>query len=342
MIKKIKHFIIVIIIPFLNGCIIDIPFDIPLKRMEAPFTYEIVRNSRQVILTQEYPWEMQNMQFFNVIKNDSIWQMWYKGYKRAEKLDYVGYLCFATSMNGEKWDKTLIKNDINNVLSNIILSSDSISVLDQYVFYDEEEEIYRMIGAVIDDREITTNILESKNGIDWINKKKLFDRYYDTQFSVIKKDEKFYIYQREWYNGLRAVGRSIIDKNYNVIESPQIMLLSDDKDFPHIYNNAASIVDNIIILFPTLYNKDSDTIKLTVGFEYEDELYLTGFDITDDLYYEENVKWGNVSPGLIPTNELNTYWMYYYGTSDSHEKNGISPDNISKYYRIKIRIHPKG
>jgi hypothetical protein len=341
MMRKYDYIIIFSSIFIFSSCFTDVPFEIPIKKMDVPFTYEIIRSSRQVVLTQEYPWEEQNMLYFNVVKNDTIWQMWYKSYGLSERVDYVGYLCYASSLDGKTWEKKIIETDNTNLKTNIVLSTNNIPVLDQFVFFDDKDNIYRMISAVRNLRKITTNILESDNGIDWVDKKILFEQYYDTQFSVLPKGDFFYIYQREWYKGLRAVGRSIIDRNYNLIESPKVMLLSDDKDFPHIYNNAASYANELLVLFPTLFNNNNDSIKITIGFEFDDELFLTGFDITKDLYFNEEVKWGNVSPGLFPTDEPNTYWMYYYGTSNSHEKNQSIVNNISKYYRIKIRIVPR-
>lgn len=182
---------------------------------------------------QEYPWEALALLYFNVIKKDSIWQMWYSGYEISESTDNLGYMCFATSKDGKNWERSFnirYKND-ENLLTNILYFPDNIQIIEQFISFDYDNEIYRMIGSVKEKGKITTNILESENGISWVNKKILFDNYYDTQFSVIENGDHLNIYQREWFNGLRAVGRSIIDKNYNIIELPKVMLYLMIKTF---------------------------------------------------------------------------------------------------------------
>ena len=338
---KINNFYILLILHFiLTSCIVDVPIVISTKKADTPFIFKILKDSRQIVLTQEYPWEAQAMLYFNVVKTDSIWHMWYKSYGITEKIDYVGYFCHAYSNDGEHWSKNMSFKYDENDSTNIILSRENIAIHDQFVYYDDKDNIYRMIAAKNNGtgKQVTTNILESENGINWVDKKIIYNKYYDTQFSLIRKNNNHYVYQREWYNGLRVIGISVLDENFNIIESPKMVLMSNDKNFPHVYNNAASMVNNTIIFFPTLYNKEKDTIKMTIGFEYNNEFFLTDSDITDDLYYGEKIEWGIVSPGLIPTDEPNTYWMYYYGTNYSHENVRNNADNISKYYRIKINI----
>jgi len=324
---KIFSIFLIIILITCNSCFYDIPIEVDMakKKVETPFEYEFLHSSREVILKQEHPWETQALFYFNVIKKDSLWQMWYMSIGEEIYNDYFGAFNYAYSKDGASWVKTLLNNQ---------------PIVEQFINYDEIENKYRMIGVVNIDGNYSTNIFESNNGISWNNVKRLYNKSYDTQFSVITKSDKFFIYQRIWYDELRTVGRSIIDKNYKIIEHPRVMLLSNDKDFPHIYNNAASKVGKNILLFPTLYN-DDDSFKITIGFELENELYLTETNITEDLYFDESVKWGIVSPGLIPTDEINTFWLYYYGNSNSHNIVNYASNNVAKYYRIKIRIIPK-
>lgn len=254
--------------------------------------------------------------------------------------DYFGAFCYAYSNNGENWYTRLPNQENNNDLTNILMSSFNTPVVEQYVFFDDFNDVYRMIGVTKKNGVYTTNIWSSNNGLNWYDKKVLFNNSYDSQFSVIRNNGRYYIYQRLWYNKIRAVGRSVVDLNFNIIEKPKLMLVSSEKYFPHIYNNSASKVYNLVILFPTLLN-DLDGIKITLGFEYENLLYLTGDDITEKLYWDEDVKWGIVSPGLILTGEEYTYWLYYYGNNSPHISVRTANDNVTKYYRIKIRIIPK-
>lgn len=325
--KNIPGILYIILFIICSSCVYDLPIEIDIsnKKIETPFEYEILKNSRQIIMTQEFPWESQALLYYNVIKKDSTWHMWYMSVGKEIYNGYFGALNYAYSKDGEYWVKTLLDNQ---------------PIVEQFVNYDINENKYRMIGVNYIDESYSTNVLESIDGINWFNEKRLFDKSYDTQFSVITRNEKHFIYQREWYKGLRVIGRSVIDKNLNVVESPKVMLLSNDTSFPHIYNNAASKVGSNILLFPTLYN-DTDNFKISIGFEFDNQLHLTDADITNDLFIGENIKWGIVSPGLIPTDERDTYWLYYYGNSSSHNFVRVDPKNVAKYYRIKIRITSK-
>ncbi len=346
-----KIHIILFIFTLFSSCMYDIPIqpqdeleELEHKKFENDiFSLEIIRESRQVVLTQEYPWENLALLYFNVINKDSTWEMWYNSVAFSNNIYDFGSVCYAKSDNGLVWKKELRKSYINNneTLSNIIQLPNETKITEQFIFYDTSKQLYYMICSLYRNGKTTTNILESKEGTTWINKKQLYGINYDTQFSIIGNDINYDIYQRVWVNGLRAIGKSVMDKSFNIIQSPKVILISNDTDFPHIYNNAASNLGNLILFFPTLYNSINDKIKIAFGYDYKGEIHLTDFNITSDLFYNEKVKWGIVSPGLVPTGELNTYWMYYYGINNSHEIVRLSDNNVSKYYRIKIRIIQK-
>lgn len=334
-------FTLFLLLFFLNGCLYDVGIEVTpaVKKAEIPFTYEIIKDSRQIVLTQEYPWESQALLFFNVLEKDSLWHMWYMGVGKEVYSDNFGAFCYAYSKDGALWNKKLLNQKENIETTNILMSSKNTPIVEQFVFFDEEINEYRMIGVSVNNGKTSTFIWKSVDGIHWSDKILLYNAYYDTQFSVIIRNNHYYIYQRFMHGNQRAVGRSVIDRNLNVIEPPKLMLLSSDEDFPHIYNNAASKLQDVTILFPTLYNENTDSIKMVIGYEDNNKLYLSEADITEDLYRNENIKWGIVSPGLISTDEPNTYWIYYYGTTFSHNTARIATNNnIAKYYRIKIKI----
>ena len=109
--KTFKYIIYSLFLFAFSSCFTDVPLELELstKKEEAPFTIEIIRNSRQVILTQEKPWEAQSMVYFNVIKNDSIWKMWYNSVGEDIYNDMFGAICYATSYDGKIWYKNIIK-----------------------------------------------------------------------------------------------------------------------------------------------------------------------------------------------------------------------------------------
>jgi hypothetical protein len=303
--------------------------------------YKILRESRQIILTQENPWESKFLGYFNVIKEDSLWRMWYVSRGKEIYNDVGGAYCFAYSFDGEKWEKE-IPNSISvktPIYDNVFMSSKSNnSILEPFVFYDEVIKEYKLIGCEKYGNGWRTYLWKSINGIDWYDKKLLVAAYLDTQFSVIIKDNLYYIYCRDWKNGFRSVGRFIIDRNGDFVEPFRTILTSEHASFNHIYNNAASLVDNMVIVFPTMYDQVNDNIYISIGSELDNVMELTYNNITEDLFFGEDVKWGIVSPGLIPTGEKNIYWMYYLGDNYSHNERAKATNNISKYYRIKIAL----
>jgi hypothetical protein len=298
--------------------------------------FEILQESRQIILKQEHPWEDHLLGYFNVIKKDSIWRMWYTSWGKKTNNDIFGACCFAYSRDGEKWEKSYPDSISNN---NIFMSSQTNNgICEQFVFYDYDLNEFILVANTHSENKILqTYIWKSKNGINWNEKKLLFPTYLDTQFSILKKGNLYNIYCRDWTK-FRIIGKFVIDKNGNSVETLKSMLSSQDINYNHLYNNAASLIDNKLVIFPTLYNQDNDKMYISIGFETDKDIKLTYIDITNDLFGEEDIKWALVSPGLIPTAEKNVYWMYYLGDKYSHYERIRRSDNVTKYYRIKIKI----
>ncbi len=223
--------------------------------------------------------------------------------------------------------------------NNIIMSLKAGSpIVEQFVFYDPIVLEYRMIGVTSNNGIIGTFIYSSKDGIDWKKEKLLFDSYMDAHFSVVIKDNLYIVYHRTIFNGRRAVGRFVLDNNYNILEEPKLVLVSPYNDFAHVYNSAASLIKNKILFFPTMYDSNKDMMYISVGYEDNNEFFLTDLNITEKLYKGENIKWGIVMPGLIQTSESDIFWLYYEGSTYPHNERRQAIDNISRYYRIKIKI----
>jgi hypothetical protein len=81
-----------------------------------PFSFEVLKNSREVVMTQTLPWEEQMMGYFKVLKlAPDFWQMWYSSWDNKRKDDYSGYLVYAFSKDGKNWTKE-IPGKKNNIL----------------------------------------------------------------------------------------------------------------------------------------------------------------------------------------------------------------------------------
>lgn len=340
-IKPLNLIPILLLTYFLTSC------SVSLKNNDSgmPFKIKILRDSREVVLTQTLPWEEQMMGYFKVLKiAPDFWQMWYSSWDNKRKDDYSDYLVYAHSKDGKNWIKE-IPGRKNNILKGTGHPQKD-GVVEQDVFIEPTSEFpYKMIYTAKDSTDNfkeKTFTEESKDGINWVNKKVLWNEKHDSQFSVVQKDGLYYIYLRHWdvkdNVRYRTIGLAITDKNWKTIEEPHNILRADfDGDFPHLYNPAASKVsEHLTILFPTFFNEKTNAVKFGLAYVYRNQPVLTDNDFTKDLLEGENANWGIVCPGLIPAGK-NTYWMYYYATNMVHSDYDQSGRKF-KYYRIKIKI----
>lgn len=313
-----------------------------------PFSIKIIKDSREIIMVQDKPWEEQMIGYYKVLKtNKKKWQMWYSAWDNNRQSDYSNYLTYAHSIDGKNWIKS-IPGKNNNILKGSGYPQVD-GIVEQDVIIDKSSILkYKMIYTACDSSDNNkekTFLEESIDGIHWKNRRILWNRKHDSQFSVIERDNLYYIYLRYWeiQNGIRyrTIGLIITDKNWNTISGPKNILKANfDGEYPHLYNPAASKISNRLdILFPTFFNETNNKIKIGVAYMYNNESYLTNINITEALFENENVNWAIVMPGLIKEGE-NTYWLYYYG-SDMQHSEYLSKTKVFKYYRIKVQIKEK-
>ena len=313
-----------------------------------PFTIEVLKDTRQVVMLQEKPWENQMMGYLKVLKvKPDFWQMWYSGWNESRKDDYSGHLLYAWSRDGKNWIKEIPEKGNNILRGSGHPQRDGI--VEQDVFIDETKaNKYQMIYTardLADGGREKTYIEESKDGYNWVNKKMLWNEKHDSQFSVVQRNGRYYIYNRYWEvnNGVRyrTIGLTITDNNWKTIVPQQNVLVSNfNGPFPHLYNPAASMIsDNLDILFPTFFNEKTNAVKFGVAYNFKGNFILTDMNLTKDLLDGENSNWGIAAPGLIPAGN-DIYWLYYYATNMVHsdyEKMGRK----FRYYRIKIKVKEK-
>ncbi len=309
---------------------------ISIDPSKMPFKINILENSREIVLIQDQDWENQLLGYYNVIKTSNSYKMWYTSWGPSPFNEFYSNFCYATSDNGKIWNKNISnisQNDSNNIIYN--------GILENFVFYDKYLQEYKLIGVERDSsKRQGTFLLSSNDGIHWRDKKLLYNVHFDTQFSVIVNKDNYIIYLRTWSEGYRSIGSVVIDKKLNSQYNPSPITYATNKsntEFPHIYNNAASAWEDLIIFFPTLYNNEKDSMSVTVGYQLQQKIYFSKMDITEELFRNEKVKWGIVSPNLIPTGEKNRYWIYYYGSEESHFKRIVNKGKTI-YFRIKIEL----
>lgn len=315
---------------------------------DMPFDLEIIKDSREVVLTQTLPWEEQMMGYFKVLKTgDKKWQMWYSSWDNRRKDDYSDYLVYAHSADGKNWIKEIPGKE-NNILRGTGHPQRD-GIVEQDVFIDSRTEYpYKMIYTAKDSMDgwrEKTFVEESKDGIDWVHKKILWNQKHDSQFSVVLHNGFYYIYLRHWEarNGFRyrTIGLAITDTSWNTLEEPHNIFTADfNGPFPHLYNPGASkISSDLDILFPTFFNEKNNAVKFGLAYVYRNKPVLTDLNFTEAFLSGEPANWGIVAPGLVPAGK-NIFWLYYYATNMVHSDYDKSGRRF-KYYRIKIRVKEK-
>lgn len=315
---------------------------------EMPFTLEVVQDSREIVMSQTEPWEEQMMGYYKVLRiKPDFWQMWYSSWDNKRQDDYSGYLVYAYSKDGKNWVKSVPGKEDNILRGSGHPERDG--VVEQDVFIEPDAKYpYQMIYTAKDgtdnDRQ-KTFVEESKDGIHWINKRVLWNEKFDSQFSVIKRDDRYQIYLRYWAvrnnKRYRTIGFAITDKQWNTVVKPHNLMQADfDGEFPHLYNPGASkISDDLDVLFPTFFNEETNAIKFGLAYVYKGRAELTDINLNNTLLDGEIGNWGIISPGLVPAGK-STYWMYYYATNMVHSDYDKAGRKFN-YYRIKIRIAEK-
>jgi len=312
-----------------------------LQTYTGNLKFEFLPQSIEKVFSSQATWEARALAYFNIIKEETDWCMFY--YSLAyNQLEFDGSFCLAKSFDGDTWSRTLINNNTNI----LIRGYDKKGITGNFVFIDSFDTQFRyklICGKLVNDEQ-KTFLYASADGVKWKMVKQLFNLMQDSQFSAICMNGKYYVFSRfNDYTGKfqRAIGLSLLDKNFNVIQQPGLLLEAQPNDpFPHIYNSAASkINDSSVLFFPTYYDDDNGIqIKLLYTNNMKD-YYLVNNNINKELFPGGGVRWAIVSPGLIPTQDRNTYWLYYYGTKAKHNDFAVSRKIDVSYYRIKLVIH---
>ncbi len=312
-----------------------------LESYAGSLKIQLKHESIEKIFTAQFPWEAKGLNYFNVIQQDSVWSMWYNSFASNQGA-YNGSFCLATSGDGKNWTRPSIK-DNTNILIN---GGNYKSITESYVFKDRNDTLYpyKMICTKLINDEEKTFLYASRDGIKWQERNKLYNQKQDSQFGVIESNGLFYIFSRynDYSNGYqRAIGLSTLDKNLNEVEAPKLLLEADPNSaFPHIYNNAASkINDSTFLLFPTFFNESNGNVR--VKLIYTNNLlnyYTVNDNLNSDLFPNDNVNWIIVSPGVMPAGEPNTYWLYYMTTPVKHGLFRSATNLYVSYYRIKLVI----
>jgi hypothetical protein len=326
----------------LTSCTKDSPsIETQLQVYNGSLKFNFLPGSIEKVFYSEMPWEAKALNYYNIIKEDTTWRMFYKSYGYNDQ-EFDGSFCIAKSANGALWNREPLNNNTNIVID----GENDKGITGNFVFIDsaDVQYHYKMICSKLISEKQKTFLYGSVDGVHWVLIKQLFDKMQDSQFSIIRLNNKYYLFSR--YNDYnpyqRAIGLSELDNNFNILQPSLLLLKAPINDqYPHIYNSAASkINDSTIILFPTYYDDNDGTVELRLLYTKNmKDYYLIKDNINDDLFPGQKVNWAIVSPGVIPTGEPDTYWVYYYKASVKHNSIPNAAQVGVTYYRIKLVIN---
>ena len=318
------------------------PIQVQLKTYTGNLQFEFLPQSVEKIFYSQMSWEAKALNYFNIIKEDTDWHMFYNAFA-YNQTDFNGSFCVANSADGENWNRPFISNNTNVSIS----GNNSTGISGACVFKDNRdvEYPYKMICSKLINGNQKTFLYGSHDGTSWALIKKLFDIMQDSQFSVININDIYYVFLR--YNDFsgeyqRAIGLAKLDGNLNVIQQPLLLLeAAANSTYAHIYNSGASkINDSTVLLFPTYYDDKNESIQIKLLYTNNmKDYYLINNNINNSLFPNGAANWSIVSPGLIPADEKDTYWVYYYATGSRHNDFRSSSKIDVTYYRIKLVIH---
>lgn len=303
------------------------------ETIQSPPQFRIEQRSTEPLLVSDRPYEDFQIAYTNVIRDGGVWHMWYEAYDHNYKTDADGYLCYARSADGVKWEKPRLGlvayggNRENNI---VIAGPPQGGVTGHTVFLDAmapAAERFKLVYSKWVNEEWQVYGGTSPDGIHWtLAGKPLLARNSDTQ-TVCFRDGDFYrLYLRLWSKGLfkgqRMVGYAE-SKTFGDFPDP-VMVLAPDEEDPadlNLYNSAATrLSDSVYVMFPSVYYAKTGIVvpHMAVSADgrswervsREPKLPLgSGFD-SKSIY---------VGPGAVPGDKRGTWWMYYAGYATGHD-----------------------
>jgi hypothetical protein len=301
--------------------------------------FVISQRTTQPLLKSEMPWENRYMNFFNVIRDERGWHMWYHAYDHSYKDDNDAYLCYAFSKDGLAWTRPelgLVEYE-GSKKNNILIAGRATGGLHGgTVFLDPQApaaERYKLVftrGEIIDGHLVwVVRGAVSADGLNWrILPEPLLKKNSDTQTVCFRDGDVYRLYVRMWsgnnFTGKRMVGYSE-SRTFGAFPVPEAIFAPapQDPEDLHFYNSAATrLKDDLYVIFPSAFFTGDQTVRPYLAasrdgrhFERAANKEFLALGATDSF----DGKSIYVVPGAIPGDKPGTWWMYYIGLNIGHD-----------------------
>jgi hypothetical protein len=302
--------------------------------------FTISQRTVKPLLKAERPYEDMELNGTTVLRVDGQWRMWYGAYDHAYRDDNDGYVCYATSRDGVRWERPSLGlvDYGGNKNNNILMDGRKAGGMGAgtTVFLDGKapaEERYKMVfarGENLPGSGFGWYVYgaTSPDGIHWqMLPAPLLSKNSDTQTVCFRDGDLYRMYVRMWsegvFQGLRTVGYSESRTFGNFPDPVQILAPDalDPKDM-HFYNSAATkLKKHLYVMFPSGFYTGDQTVRPHLAVSRDGKTFeRASHDVALPLGAQGTFdsKAIYVSPGAIPGDKPNTYWFYYDGYDIGH------------------------
>ena len=318
----------------------------------------ITQRTNHPLIIADRPYEDFTLGWLSVIKDNGCWHMWYLSYDHNYKDDRDGFICYASSKDGVKWEKPnlgLVEYNGNKDNNIIFAGAATKGIHGHSIFLDPQapaDERFRM--AYVDLVENTEQPgwwvygATSADGIRWKMIEKPILKYNsDTQVSCFRDGDIYRLYVRMWseglYKGKRIIGYTQ-SPTFGGFPDPKPILSPDaqDPDELQFYNSAVSkLADGLYIMFPSAFYTKTGTVIPHIAYSRDgvtfarpthEPILPLGKDFDSTTIY--------VAPGAVPADKPGSYWIYYVGGKVKHDD--VWPEKVrynGGFGRFLLEVH---
>lgn len=210
------------------------------------------------------------------------------------------------------------------------------TVIEQSVFMVKDKEYpYRMVGCQwIGEKSWQRGVFlwKSKDGIEFTDRKMLYDTIRDTQNVMVTRGNRWKLYSRITQEHYKNRRMTVAEFNKRGEQLSDTEILAGD----FLYNNAACKVDKRYdLLFPTYYNTHGGTTDACFFRCYlTDGPFIREFPCELNRWVEADEHWVLASPGFVFIN--GERYLAYNSRTRSHETSETGM--VSRYKLVKAVI----
>ncbi len=306
----------------------------------AATLFRIEARTTEPLLVSDRPQEDFQVNYVNVIRDGQTWHMWYEAYPHTYQSDADGYLCYARSVDGVKWEKPNLGlvEYAGSRANNIVLAGPPLhGVTGHCVFLDPAApaaERFKVVFSCFTPAPGTPWGSQwqvyggtSPDGLHWqLIKRPLLACNSDTQTVCFRDGDLYRMYVRVWSQGdgqgRRQVGYTE-SRTFGNFPAPVVVLAPDETDprSLHYYNSAAvKLQDSLYVTFPSVYDAQTGIVipHLAVsrdGRQWSPVSEVPGLSLGRGF----DGKSIYVGPGAVPGDRPGSWWVYYSGYRTGHD-----------------------